>query len=220
MNTLIALGTGAAFLYSLAVTVAPGVVAPAGAGHAMPPAVYYEVAASIIVLVLVGRLMESRARGRTSDAIRRLIGLQARDARIVRDGIELTVPVGDVLPGDIVLVRPGERIPVDGEWIEGASTIDESMLTGESLPVDKVAGRRRLRRDGERHGRLPLPRDAGRTRHGAPADRPADAAGAGQPRADFPAGRPRLRRLHADRAGHRDRHVRRLVRRAAGRRRG
>jgi Cu+-exporting ATPase len=140
MNTLVALGTGAAFLYSLAVTIAPGLVAPVHAGPAMVPAVYYEVAATIIVLVLAGRVMEARARGRTSDAIRRLIGLQPREARIVRDGLELTVPARDVIGGDIVLVRPGERLPVDGEWIDGASTIDESMLTGESLPVEKSAG--------------------------------------------------------------------------------
>jgi Cu+-exporting ATPase len=140
MNTLIALGTGAAFLYSLAVTVAPSIVAPPHAGHAMAPAVYFEVAATIIVLVLVGRLMEARARGRTSEAIRRLIGLQPREARIVRDGIELDVQVRDVIAGDVVIVRPGERVPVDGEWIEGRSTLDESMLTGESIPVEKVPG--------------------------------------------------------------------------------
>src|SRR5215208_1254148 len=142
MNTLIALGTGAAFAYSLVVTVAPGLVAaPHAETHAvMAPAVYYEVAATIIVLVLLGRLLESRARARTSDAIRRLIGLQPRDARIIRDGIELTVPIAEVLSGDIVIVRPGERLPVDGEWLDGASTVDESMLTGESLPVEKAPG--------------------------------------------------------------------------------
>ena len=142
MNTLIALGTGSAFAYSLVVTVAPGLVAmPHASGHAvMAPAVYYEVAATIIILVLLGRLLESRARARTSDAHSRLIGLQPRDARIIRDGIELTVPVAGVLPGDIVVVRPGERLPVDGEWLDGASALDESMLTGESLPVDKEPG--------------------------------------------------------------------------------
>ena len=142
MNTLIALGTGAAFAYSLAVTAAPQLVTPPHTmTHAvMAPAVYYEVAATIIVLVLLGRLLESRARASTSEAIRRLIGLQPRDARIVRDGIELTVPVASVISGDIVIVRPGERLPVDGEWLAGASTIDESMLTGESLPVEKGPG--------------------------------------------------------------------------------
>jgi P-type Cu+ transporter len=141
MNTLIAIGTGTAFAYSLVVTVAPALAAAAHQdGPTMAPAVYYEVAAVIITLVLLGRLLEARARGRTSDAIRRLIGLQPRDARVVRDGIELTLRVSDVIPGDIVIVRPGERIPVDGEWLEGASVIDESMLTGESVPVEKSAG--------------------------------------------------------------------------------
>jgi P-type Cu+ transporter len=142
MNTLIALGTGAAFAYSLAVTIAPrlAVLPHTGTTAIGRPAVYYEVAATIVILVLLGRLLESRARARTSDAIRRLIRLQPREARIIRDGIELSVPVAGVLSGDIVIVRPGERLPVDGEWLDGASTVDESMLTGESLPVEKAPG--------------------------------------------------------------------------------
>lgn len=150
MNTLIALGTGAAYLYSLLATVLPGVFAPAGAAVRMGtsrgamPAVYYEAASVIIALVLLGRLLESRARRRTGDAIRRLIGLQPRTARVVRtDGgtvQERDVPVEEVVPGDIILVRPGERIAVDGRVIEGRSAVDESMLTGESLPVDKEPG--------------------------------------------------------------------------------
>ena len=142
MNTLIAVGTGAAFLYSAAATIAPAAVSAdphAAAGHAPAP-VYFETAVVIIVLVLLGKLLEARARGRSSEAIRRLIGLQPRTARIVRDGIELEIPVRDVLHGDIVLIRPGERLPVDGEVIDGASAVDESMLTGESMPVDKAAG--------------------------------------------------------------------------------
>ena len=142
MNTLIAVGTGAAFAYSVVATVAPAAV-PADphviAGHAPAP-VYFETAVVIIVLVLLGKLLEARARGRTSEAIKRLIGLQPRTARIIRDGIELEVPTRDVLHGDIVIVRPGERVPVDGDVIEGASAVDESMLTGESMPVDKTAG--------------------------------------------------------------------------------
>ena len=102
--------------------------------------VYFETAVVIIVLVLLGKLLEARARGRTSEAIRRLIGLQPRTARIIRDGIELEVPTRDVLRGDIVMVRPGERLPVDGEVIAGESAVDESMLTGESMPVDKAPG--------------------------------------------------------------------------------
>ncbi len=142
MNTLIAVGTGAAFAYSAVATAAPGAVSTDPhviAGH-MPAPVYFETAVVIIVLVLVGKLLEARARGRSSEAIKRLIGLQPRTARIVRDGIELDVPARDVLRGDIVLVRPGERLPVDGEVIDGASAVDESMLTGESMPVEKAAG--------------------------------------------------------------------------------
>ena len=142
MNTLIAVGTGAAFAYSVVATFAPAAVSADPhviAGHAPAP-VYFETAVVIIVLVLLGKLLEARARGRTSDAIRRLIGLQPRTARVIRDGIELEVPTRDVLRGDIVRVRPGERLPVDGEVIEGTSAVDESMLTGESMPVDKAAG--------------------------------------------------------------------------------
>ena len=142
MNTLIAVGTGAAFVYSYVATIVPAAVSTDPhviSGHAPAP-VYFETAVVIIVLVLLGKLLEARARGRTSEAIRRLIGLQPRTARIIRDGVELEVPTRDVLRGDIVLVRPGERLPVDGEVIEGASAVDESMLTGESMPVDKSAG--------------------------------------------------------------------------------
>jgi Cu+-exporting ATPase len=130
MNTLIALGTGAAFLYSLAVTVG-------GSPH---EPVYFEAAAVILTLILLGRLLEARARGRASDAIRRLIGLQPKAARIERNGAEAEVPVEEVRVDDTVIVRPGERIPVDGVIIDGATAIDESMLTGESMPVDKRAG--------------------------------------------------------------------------------
>jgi Cu+-exporting ATPase len=142
MNTLIAVGTGAAYLYSLAATTAPRAVSAdlhVAAGHAPAP-VYFETAVVIIVLVLLGKLLEARARGRTSEAIKRLISLQPRTAHIIREGIELEVPTREVLRGDIVIVRPGERVPVDGEVIEGASTLDESMLTGESIPVEKAAG--------------------------------------------------------------------------------
>jgi P-type Cu+ transporter len=151
MNTLIAVGTGVAFAYSVAVTVAPGILPDAGfaatghdgGGHLASggsPAVYYEVSTAIIALVLLGRLLEARARGRTSDAIRRLVGLQPRTARVVVDGVETDIPVASVTAGQVVVLRPGERIPVDGEVLEGASAVDESMLTGESLPVDKAPG--------------------------------------------------------------------------------
>jgi Cu+-exporting ATPase len=130
MNTLVSLGTGAAFLYSLASTVA---------GHAHS-AVYYEAAAVIITLILLGRILEARARGHASDAIRRLMDLQAKTARVVRGGAELDVSLEDVLIGDTVVVRPGEKIPVDGDVLDGESAVDESMLTGESMPVEKKAG--------------------------------------------------------------------------------
>jgi Cu+-exporting ATPase len=144
MNTLIALGTGAAYVYSLVVIVFPGFFAAqstarGNAGQMMPP-VYFEAAAVIIALVLLGRMLESKARGNTSEAIRRLIGLQAKTAKVMRDGREVETPIGDVQAGDVVVVRPGERIPLDGTIGEGSSSIDESMLTGESVPVDKSAG--------------------------------------------------------------------------------
>jgi Cu+-exporting ATPase len=136
MNTLIAVGTGAAYLYSVVATVVPGLFARAGLGAD----VYYEAVVMIIALVLLGKVMESRAKGRTSEAIRRLAGLQPRVARVVRKGEELEVPLAEVAVGDLVLVRPGERIPVDGVVVEGRSAVDESLLTGESLPVEKGVG--------------------------------------------------------------------------------
>jgi P-type Cu+ transporter len=154
MNTLIAAGTGAAFLYSLVATIAPRLVADAGGaasmngmtagvasvGVPMPP-VYFEAASVIITLILLGRLLEARAKGRTTDAIKKLLGLQARTARVVRaDGSHEDVAVESLAPGDRVLVRPGEKIPTDGVVTEGRSAVDESMLTGESIPVEKGPG--------------------------------------------------------------------------------
>ncbi|HEY1238922.1 MAG TPA: heavy metal translocating P-type ATPase [Bryobacteraceae bacterium] len=129
MNTLIALGTGAAFLYSIFETLR--------GGHE----VYFEAAAVIIALILLGRSLEVRARGKASEAIRRLMDLQPPTARVIREGSEIEVPLADVRVGDIVVVRPGERIPVDGVVRDGESAVDESMLTGESLPVEKTAGK-------------------------------------------------------------------------------
>jgi Cu+-exporting ATPase len=136
MNTLIAVGTSAAYLYSLVATVAPGVFESVG----QLPDVYFDTAAVIIALILLGRLLEARAKAGTTEAIKKLIGLQPRTARIVRDGDELEIPVDEVLEGDEVLVRPGEKVPVDGIVLEGHSTIDGSMLTGESVPVEKAPG--------------------------------------------------------------------------------
>lgn len=134
MNSLVVLGASAAFLYSMVATFTPGLL-PAGADH-----VYYEAAAVIVTLILVGRLFEAQAKGRTSEAIKRLMTLQAKTARVERGGEALEVPIGDVRAGDVVLVRPGERVPVDGEVLDGASFVDESMITGEPIPVEKTAG--------------------------------------------------------------------------------
>ena len=131
MSTLVSVGTNAAYFFSVAVTVWP---------HAFPQhgtMTYFDVSAVVITLVVLGRWLEARARGRTSEAIRRLVSLAPRTARVVRGGAEVDVPTADVQVGDFVRIRPGERVPVDGVVTEGASTIDESMLTGESLPVDK-----------------------------------------------------------------------------------
>ncbi|MBE9163408.1 heavy metal translocating P-type ATPase [Tychonema sp. LEGE 06208] len=136
MDTLIALGTSAAYFYSVFVTFFPGFFT----AQDLTPSVYYEVAASVVALILLGKTLESRAKGETSEAIRKLMGLQAKTARIVRNGQELEVPIAQVEIGDIVQVRPGEQIPVDGEVIEGASTVDEAMVTGESLAVKKQLG--------------------------------------------------------------------------------
>jgi len=133
MSTLVSIGTNAAYFFSLAVTLWPHVFMPAGG------MTYYETGAVVITLVVLGRWLEARARGRTSEAIRRLVSLAPRTARVVREGRELDVPTTEVGVGDLVRIRPGERIPVDGVVLEGASTIDESMLTGESLPVEKTA---------------------------------------------------------------------------------
>ncbi len=134
MNSLITLGTIAAFGYSLVVTVAPGVLPP-GVRQ-----VYYEAVGVIITLILMGRLLETKAKAGTGEAIRTLIGLQPRTARVIRDDVELELPIEEVVLGDLVVVRPGEKLPVDGEVREGRSAVDESMVTGEPIPATKVAG--------------------------------------------------------------------------------
>ena len=132
MDTLIALGAGAAYLYSL-----PGLL-PSRRGHFL----YFEAAASIVTFVLLGRYLEERAKGKAGEAIRQLIELQPATATVLRDGVELVVDVEAIVPGEILLVRPGERVPSDGEVIAGSSAVDESMLTGESIPVSKTVGDR------------------------------------------------------------------------------
>ncbi len=136
MSTLVVLGTSAAWLYSTVVTVWPGAVA----GSGLAPLTYFDSAALIIGLVLIGRWLEARAKSQTQVAVRRLAGLQPNMARRVRDGIEADVPLVEVQPGDVLRVRPGEKVPVDGRIIEGASTLDESMLTGEAMPVARGVG--------------------------------------------------------------------------------
>ncbi|MBE9201806.1 MULTISPECIES: heavy metal translocating P-type ATPase [unclassified Nodularia (in: cyanobacteria)] len=136
MDTLIAVGTGAAFLYSVFVTLFPGFFMAQG----LMPHVYYEVSVTVIALILLGRLLEHRARGKTSEAIHKLIGLQPKNAKVIRNGVEMDIPITEVAINDVILVRPGEKIPVDGEVITGASTVDEAMVTGESLPVQKHPG--------------------------------------------------------------------------------
>lgn len=129
MDVLIVMGSSAAFFYSLPITFGWLM------GH-----VYYETAAVIITLIKLGKFLEARAKGRTSEAIKKLMGLRAKTARVIRDGVEAEVPVDDVRVGNIVIVKPGEKIPVDGVVVEGRSAVDESMLTGESLPVEKKPG--------------------------------------------------------------------------------
>src|SRR3989475_10809926 len=142
MFTLIALGTGAAYAYSVAATLAPGIF-PASFREmdGMPP-VYFEAAAAITTLVLLGQVLELRARSRTGAAIRALLDLTPKTARILRDGSEQDIPLEQVQPGDRLRVRPGEKIPVDGMVLEGRSAVDESMITGESMPVEKEPGDR------------------------------------------------------------------------------
>ncbi len=129
MDVLISMGSSVAYIYSLFVTLG-----------AVPGHVYFETSAVIITLIRLGKYLEAKAKGRTSEAIKKLMGLRAKTARVVREGIELEVPVDDVIIGDVVLVRPGEKIPVDGVVVDGHSSVDESMLTGESMPVEKKAG--------------------------------------------------------------------------------
>jgi Cu+-exporting ATPase len=140
MNTLIAVGTSAAYLYSLAAILAPGFFRAAGVGDGGMPPAYFDTSAAIITLILLGRFLEARARSHTSDAIKKLIGLAPRTARVLRDGVERDLPIDEVIRGDLVLVRPGEKIPVDGIVRDGRSAVDESLVTGESLPVTKEPG--------------------------------------------------------------------------------
>ncbi len=134
MDVLVATGTSAAYFYSLAITLFPSYFSQFGMD------VYYDTSSMIIALILLGKYLEARSKGRASDAIKRLVRLKPRTARVVRDGAEVEIAVDDVAVGDVIVVRPGEKIPVDGTVISGSSSVDESMITGESLPVDKKEG--------------------------------------------------------------------------------
>ncbi|MEC2075225.1 heavy metal translocating P-type ATPase [Metabacillus fastidiosus] len=134
MDVLVALGTSAAYFYSLYLS-----IKSIGSGHHMVD-LYFETSAVLITLIILGKLFEARAKGRSSEAIKKLIGLQAKTATVFRDGMEIDIPLEEVVIGDIIYVKPGEKVPVDGEIMEGRSALDESMLTGESVPVDKTIG--------------------------------------------------------------------------------
>ncbi len=134
MDTLVALGTGAAFVYSWLAVAAPGLF-PGGTAQS-----FFEAAAVVITLVLLGQVLEARAKGRTSRAVRALLDLAPAKATVVRDGVEIEIPAEDIVPGELVVLRPGERVPVDGTVVEGESAIDEALMTGESIPVSKAAG--------------------------------------------------------------------------------
>ncbi|MBA7503142.1 Copper-exporting P-type ATPase [subsurface metagenome] len=136
MNTLIAVGTSAAYFYSVVAILFPSLFATGR----LEPHLYFDTSAMIIALILLGRFLEARARGQTSEAIKKLIGMQPKTALVIRDGKEVEIPVDDVQVGDLVLVRPGERVPVDGVVRHGYSSVDESMITGESIPVEKKIG--------------------------------------------------------------------------------
>jgi Cu+-exporting ATPase len=136
MNTLIAVGSSAAYFYSAVAVVFPGLFAISGLGTHL----YFDTSTAIITLILLGRFLEARAKGQTSAAIKELVGLQPKTALVIRDGKEVEIPIEDVQIGDTILVRPGQRVPVDGVIREGYSSLDESMITGESLPVDKKVG--------------------------------------------------------------------------------
>src|SRR3989344_337355 len=138
MDMLVALGATVAYVYSAVVTIFPQLVKEVG----IDPMPYFDVAAIVIGLILLGRYFEAKAKAGTSDAIKKLIGMQAKTARVVRGGKEIDIPIDQVIPNDIIRVRPGEKIPVDGVIVEGESSIDESMITGESIPVDKAKGGR------------------------------------------------------------------------------
>ena len=201
MNTLIALGTSAAYFYSVAAILFPGLFATTG----QMPELYFDTAALIIGLILIGKYLEARAKGQAGDAIKKLMGMQAKTARVIRDGREMDVPVQSVRIGDIVLVRPGEKVPVDGEVLDGRSALDESMITGESIPVEKGPGDTVIGATINKTGSFRFRGDQGGQGHDAGPDRQAGRGGAGIESAHPAAGRCHLQLLrpHGDRDRHR-----------------
>ena len=184
MFTLIALGVGVAWTYSVVAMLLPGIFPPAMRSMMGTVPVYFEAAAVIMALVLLGQVMELRARSQTSAAIKLLLGLAPKTARIVRaNGNEEDIPLEQVQPGDVLRVRPGEKVPVDGVVLEGTSALDESMVTGEPIPVEKTKEASADRRHGERHRQPVDARRARRRRYAARADRPYGERGAAFSRA-------------------------------------
>ena len=207
MFTLIAMGVGVAWAYSVVATVAPGLFPSAFRGDHGAVAVYFEAAAVITTLVLLGQVLELRAREQTGGAIRALLDLAPKTARLVHgEGADEEVALDAVKVGDRLRVRPGEKVPVDGEVIEGRSAIDESMLTGESMPVGKSVGDKVIGGTMNQSGAFVMRADKNWPRHGAGADRADGCASAAQPRADPAPRRSGLRLVRA--AGHRRRRAR------------
>ena len=211
MFTLIATGTGVAYLYSVVAALAPNIFPESFRGHGGAVSVYFEAAAAITTLVLMGQVLELRARRRTSSAIKALLGLAPKTARVVRDdGSEVDVPLQEVKVGDRIRVRPGEKVPVDGVVLEGTSAVDESMVTGEPIPVEKTAGNRVTGGTVNATGSFLM--RAERVGRGtiAGADRPHGQRSPAQPRANSAAGRCRFRVLRAGRRCRGRSHVHRM----------
>ena len=182
MFTLIALGTGTAYLYSVIAVLFPQIFPATFRGMNGEVPLYFEAAAAITTLVLLGQVLELRARSRTSAAIRALLKLSPKNARLVRaDGTEIDVPLEHIQPGDMLRVRPGEKLPVDGVVTDGESSVDESLMTGEPIPVEKVSRRARDRWHGQRHGKSVDARRARGQRDDAGANRANGQRGAAQP---------------------------------------
>ncbi|GIW09390.1 MAG: hypothetical protein KatS3mg061_0447 [Dehalococcoidia bacterium] len=197
MNTLVTIGTLVAWGWSTVVTFFPDVIHEAG----LMGEVYFDSAVTIVSLILLGKYLETRAKGQTAGAIKRLLGLQAKTARVFRDGQEQDIPVSEVRVGDLVRVRPGEKVPVDGVIIEGRSAVDESMLTGESIPVEKTVGDPVIGGYPQHDWHLHLPSHPGRGGHHPRPDRQAGRAGAGVEGTDPAPGRCVRWRVRAGRAG-------------------